>query len=225
MLGGAKMPGRDDNAQPVWRAIGDMVKMELKGGLSAFVKGWALCIGLLALAVVTLVASTPLGDRTENVADQGALLLVALGYGAFQGLLLGWMGGLFFLAWRLWGGALLIPMILIPLCLAGVFFIFRFPLINAGVAVGSLFVDGAGGLSLPAARIGDPILALVLLPIVILHAAAIPGLFAALAWLVGLFALLLFAGFGLGSAISLPFLLGILVRRVKDRIGKDQGAA
>jgi hypothetical protein len=193
----------------------DHLKWEFRAGLKLFVRGWtvALFLSTVFFALFSLVG--PQVDDAAPFSNRALGFVVGVVYGAVQGLLFGWALGLLLLTWRLLGWALIGTFFVVPSAVASFFYLFRFTLVDAGRQVGEAFVHS--GVSLPAARIGDPIVALLLLPLLALHLFALPGLWWALLWLVFVFFLVVSGGILVGLGLCAPMLLFSLHRRLKAR--------
>jgi hypothetical protein len=126
--------------------------------------------------------------------------LIAL-WGLVVGALLGAFCGVYAVIVRLAGWSALIPLALIPLCMAGAWWVGSDVTHGSWAAVGDYLHSVGSGPGFPGVRAGHPIVLIILLPILLLVALPLAIL---VAWAMFISLLVLCAGFMAGVAVSLP---------------------
>lgn len=126
--------------------------------------------------------------------------LIAL-WGFVPGVLLGAFCGAYAVIVRLAGWSAFVPLILIPLCMAGAWWVGSDFTHGAWTAVGEYLQAVGSGPGFAGARVGHPIVLIILLPLLLLIALPLAIL---VAWAMFISLLVLCAGFMAGAAVSLP---------------------
>lgn len=154
--------------------MGQALLAELKFLLRTFIAGAKKAFLITtALVVVFALVSMFRGELEVNGAmDAVVLVIVALGYGAYIGAIVGLVAGMGWLAWKTVGPWMLVPLLLTPLTV-GLAFLGMWGLLEAQTSDVGAALYSAGAehdwmvLALgPAARIGPPIL-IIALPLLV----------------------------------------------------------
>ncbi len=212
-------------------SIAGHFKAELRDGLATFGRWWKR--GLLAVAGLHALAGAVSVPRGDGVGAGVVSLLVFCGFGVVQGAVAGVFVGGIALSWRLFGWATLLPLGLVPLLVGASLWLGSGWVESSAAGFGAAVQEaaiGAGAETLedlgpfPAARIGGPFGAIVLLLVLLWMIPKFLGAFfatgavwVALLKLLVALATLIGAGLFVGVVISLPPLVVAFAIRVRRR--------
>lgn len=197
----------------------DHLVAELREGAGTFLTAWwrTLLAAQALMLLVGLAVVLPDGEL-DGLQKLLAMVLLLPLYGLVKGALVGVpVAGLAVLH-RLIGWSIVVP-VLATLAGVGLAGWLGGPLVAAAMAkLGAALGARAQELSaMPVARVGHPVVLLILIPVLVLHFGSAPGVLAALAWLALVLVLVVGGGGALGLGASLPVVVWAALGRLRDR--------
>jgi hypothetical protein len=197
-------------------------KRALKEAASSFKPWWLRTL----LATVAVHGAVSLYLFVNGPSFWGLVgIPLSVVWGALLGAVIGLLGGGYAVVVRLAGWTALAPLVLMPLGMALAFWLLGDWVDGSWSAVGKLLSDLGDGPGFAGARVGHPIVLIIILPLLLILAIPVALL---VAWALLITAAVLALGFTVGLTLSLPpVLAGVAIKsaRFVAQVRKEKAAS